>query len=76
FLEYVRNNHVDPKNNHAPSMLLDMRQGKPMEVEVILGEVVRLAKRVGVDIPRIEMMYAILLVVQNQILRNLAITRS
>uniref|UniRef100_A0A0W0FFA8 2-dehydropantoate 2-reductase n=1 Tax=Moniliophthora roreri TaxID=221103 RepID=A0A0W0FFA8_MONRR len=76
FLEYVRNNHLDPKNNHAPSMLLDMRQGKPMEVEVILGEVVRLAKRVGVDIPRIEMMYAILLVVQNQILRNLAIGRS
>ncbi|KAK7053047.1 hypothetical protein VNI00_004368 [Paramarasmius palmivorus] len=51
FLERARENHIDPKNNHAPSMLLDMRSGKPMEVEVIVGEVVRLARRVGADIP-------------------------
>uniref|UniRef100_A0A0W0F2X2 Ketopantoate reductase C-terminal domain-containing protein n=1 Tax=Moniliophthora roreri TaxID=221103 RepID=A0A0W0F2X2_MONRR len=67
FLEFVGIGHVNLENDHPPSMLLDMRQGKPMEVEVILDEVVRLAKRVGVVIPRIEMMYAILLAVQNQI---------
>ncbi|KAL0566000.1 hypothetical protein V5O48_016019 [Marasmius crinis-equi] len=72
FLELTRANHLNPKNNHAPSMLLDMRAGKPMEVEVIVGEVVRLARRVGVDLPRIETLYSILLVVQNQILKRLA----
>ncbi|KAK7053057.1 hypothetical protein VNI00_004378 [Paramarasmius palmivorus] len=51
FIELARVLHVDPKNNHASSMLLDMRKGRPMEVEVILGEVVRLAKRVAVDVP-------------------------
>ncbi|KAL0067443.1 hypothetical protein AAF712_005430 [Marasmius tenuissimus] len=70
FLELTRTNHLNPKNNHVPSMLLDMRNGKPMEIEVILGEVVRLAQRVGVDIPRIQMLYSILLVVQNQILKK------
>jgi len=32
-------------------MLLDAERGQPIEVEVILGEVVRLAKERGVDIP-------------------------
>jgi 2-dehydropantoate 2-reductase len=32
-------------------MLLDLKNGLPIEVEVILGEVVRMAKERGVDIP-------------------------
>jgi len=56
---------------HTPSMLLDARRGRPFEVEVILGEVVRMARSVGVDIPRVETLYALLLVAQNQILCKL-----
>jgi len=32
-------------------MLLDAENGQPIEVEVILGEVVRMAKEQNVDIP-------------------------
>ncbi|KAF5325540.1 hypothetical protein D9619_009859 [Psilocybe cf. subviscida] len=60
-----------PDSNHVNSMLLDLRQGKPLEVEVIVGEVVRMGKARNVPVPRVEMMYALLVVVQNQILRQL-----
>lgn len=81
--------HVVPASFHTPSMLLDVKRGKPIEVEVIVGEVVRMAKEKGVPVPvsvtrlytrsklittfskRVEMLYALLIVVQNQILRNL-----
>ncbi|TFK29441.1 6-phosphogluconate dehydrogenase C-terminal domain-like protein [Coprinopsis marcescibilis] len=63
--------HKKPDSSHKPSMLLDVERGQPLEVEVILGEVVRLARDVGVSVPRVEMLYALLLVVQNQILRTL-----
>ena len=36
---------------HIPSMMLDVQKGQPIEVEVIIGEVVRMAKSVGVEIP-------------------------
>jgi 2-dehydropantoate 2-reductase len=70
-------------------MLLDAQKGLPIEVEVILGEVVRMAKAHNVPLPvglrgcfccsaslmfspqRIETLYALLLIVQNQILRKL-----
>jgi len=70
-------------------MLLDVQNGKPFEVEAIVGEVVRMARERKVDIPvgvsfvhsvevrliyypqRIEMLYSLLLVIQNQILRQL-----
>lgn len=32
-------------------MLLDAEKGQPIEVEVILGEVVRMARERGVEIP-------------------------
>jgi 2-dehydropantoate 2-reductase len=32
-------------------MLLDAQNGLPIEVEVIVGEVVRMAKEMGVDMP-------------------------
>ncbi|KAF8805558.1 6-phosphogluconate dehydrogenase C-terminal domain-like protein [Phlegmacium glaucopus] len=58
-------------STHVPSMLVDAERDQPIEVEVILGEVVRMAKEFNVDIPRIETLYALLIVVQNQILRKL-----
>lgn len=38
-------------STHVPSMLLDAERGQPIEVEVILGEVVRMAKERQVDMP-------------------------
>jgi len=58
-------------STHVPSMLVDAERGQPIEVEVILGEVARMGKQLNVDIPRIETLYALLIVVQNQILRKI-----
>jgi 2-dehydropantoate 2-reductase len=90
-LENTRNINIKADSTHVPSMLLDVERGQPIEVEVTLGEVVRMARERNVDIPvsiavadkcplssfliwgiqRIETLYALLLVVQNQILRKI-----
>ncbi|KAJ8521493.1 hypothetical protein ONZ45_g1798 [Pleurotus djamor] len=70
--EYTAGLHRSPSSVHVPSMLLDARKGQPLEVEVIVGEVVRMAKEFEVDVPRIQMLYALLLVKQNQILGEMA----
>ncbi|KAI0129405.1 2-dehydropantoate 2-reductase [Xylariales sp. AK1849] len=43
-----------------PSMLLDWEAGRPMELEVILGNPVRIAKKLGVEMPRLQSLYALL----------------
>lgn len=43
-----------------PSMLVDVLNGRRMEVEVILGEPVRIAGELGVEVPRMETLYALL----------------
>jgi 2-dehydropantoate 2-reductase len=43
-----------------PSMMADMAFGKPMEVEGIVGEVVKIAKEKGVNVPRLETLYLLL----------------
>lgn len=43
-----------------PSMLADVLNGKPMEVEVVIGNVVKAAKRSGVPVPRLETLYLLL----------------
>ncbi|KAI0855094.1 2-dehydropantoate 2-reductase [Xylaria cubensis] len=43
-----------------PSMLLDWEAGRPMELEVILGNPVRIARKAGVEMPRLQSMYALL----------------
>lgn len=50
-LASVKALHVDPASTHTPSMLLDAQRGQPIEVEVIFGEVVRLAREYKVPIP-------------------------
>jgi len=50
-LENTRALHTVPHSFHTPSMLLDAQKGRPIEVEVILGEVVRMAKEKGVPVP-------------------------
>lgn len=43
-----------------PSMLLDWEAGRPMELEVILGNPVKIARAKGLDMPRLQSMYALL----------------
>ncbi|KAI0693385.1 ketopantoate reductase PanE/ApbA C terminal-domain-containing protein [Cerioporus squamosus] len=62
--------HARPDSKHLPSMLVDVQAGRPMEVEHVVGEVVRMGRRAGVAMPRMETLYALLLVVQNQALRR------
>ena len=49
--ESTRSIHRKANSRSIPSMLLDAQKGQPIEVEVIVGEVVRMAKSVGVEIP-------------------------
>jgi len=39
-----------------PSMLTDARNGRPMEVEVIIGNTVGIARKLGVNVPYLEML--------------------
>jgi 2-dehydropantoate 2-reductase len=43
-----------------PSMLQDVEQGRPMEVEAIVGAVVELARRENIATPTIDAVYALL----------------
>lgn len=43
--------HRSPEANQIPSMLLDYRNASPIEVEVILSEVVRMARERNVPVP-------------------------
>lgn len=43
-----------------PSILLDLENGRPMELEVIIGNVVRMAREKAVDTPRLDLILAAL----------------
>ncbi|HLF98060.1 MAG TPA: 2-dehydropantoate 2-reductase [Methylococcaceae bacterium] len=45
---------------YKTSMLLDFEAGRPMETEAILGNAVRAGQRVGVPIPHLESVYALM----------------
>jgi 2-dehydropantoate 2-reductase len=47
-----------------PSMLLDWEQGKKMELEVILGNPIRIAREKGLEMPRVQSLYALLRMAQ------------
>jgi 2-dehydropantoate 2-reductase len=42
-----------------PSMAIDWEQGKRMEIEVILGNPIRLARKRGLEMPRLQSLYAL-----------------
>lgn len=43
--------HADPSAKHRASTLVDVENGRPTEVEVILGELVRMGRAKGVAMP-------------------------
>ena len=46
------------------SMLLDWEQGKTMELEVILGSPIRIARRHGLEMPRLQSVYGLIRMAQ------------
>jgi len=54
---------------YRPSMLLDFEAKRPLEVEAILGNAVRKASALGVQVPRLQSLYALLQIadVQNRL---------
>jgi 2-dehydropantoate 2-reductase len=57
---------------HKMSLLIDVEQIRPFEVEVIVGAVLRLAKEHGIETPRLELMYSLLKGLQATIVRQRA----
>ena len=62
--------HENPKSVFKPSMLVDLEADRPMEVEAIVGGVLRRAEEVGVKAPKLEIVYAGLAVIQQSLLRS------
>ena len=50
-LERTRKLHQNPEETFRPSILIDVENGRPMELEVVLGHVVKAAKEHHVNIP-------------------------
>lgn len=49
-----------------PSMLLDWEAGRPLELEVIIGNPIRIARRKGLEMPRLQSLYALLKMAQTR----------
>ncbi|KAJ1823443.1 hypothetical protein LPJ56_002981 [Coemansia sp. RSA 2599] len=58
-----------PGTTVYPSMLMDYRAKRPMEHAVILGRPIEIARSLGVPVPHMETIYALLLMVEKQNLK-------
>jgi 2-dehydropantoate 2-reductase len=47
------------KGGKEPSMLTDVRWNRPLEVEAILGNTIKVARRLKVETPRLDLIYAL-----------------
>ncbi|ODV93512.1 hypothetical protein PACTADRAFT_36125 [Pachysolen tannophilus NRRL Y-2460] len=56
--------HSDDGDYFRPSMLVDADKGNPIELEVILGNLLRVANELGVAAPTLNVIYNLLKVVQ------------
>lgn len=56
--------HSDDGNWYAPSMLVDVRKGNQIELEIILGNVLEIAKQNNVEVPILSVLYNLLHLVQ------------
>ncbi|KAL7279797.1 hypothetical protein ACG7TL_006204 [Trametes sanguinea] len=62
--------HENPRSVFRPSMLVDLDNGRPMEVEAIVGGVLRRGKAKGVATPKLDLVYAALAVVQSKLVKT------
>lgn len=58
--EQILNSTKKNSSGSKPSMQIDWEKGSRMELEVILGNPVRLARKQGIEMPRLQTMYALL----------------
>jgi 2-dehydropantoate 2-reductase len=61
---HLRDTHAMPP--YKTSMALDYENGRPMEVEAIIGNTVRSGRRAGVPIPKLEALYAITKMIEHK----------
>lgn len=59
--------HSDDGDWFQPSMLVDVKKGNPLELEVILGNFLRVARELNVPTPTLDVLYNLLKVVQYRI---------
>lgn len=52
--------------SYKTSMAIDYENGRPMEIEAILGNVVRAGRKLGVPLPVLETIYALACMVENR----------
>jgi len=52
--------------NYVSSMGQDLLAGRPMEIEALLGNAVRIARRLSVPAPRLDALYALLLMLEQK----------
>jgi len=64
--EAILRSTIKNTTGSKPSMLLDWEQGKKMELEVILGNPIRIAREHGLEMPRLQTLYALLRMAQEQ----------
>ena len=62
--EQILKSTLKNKSGSRASMLLDWEQGKKMELEVILGNPIRIAREKGLEMPRLQSLYALLRMAQ------------
>lgn len=48
-------------------MLTDVRMGRPLEVEAIIGNLVRMAEEIGVAVPKCEVVYTLVAALNHSI---------
>lgn len=58
----------NPNSVFKPSMLVDLEAGRPIEVEAIIGGIIRRAREVNIVVPQLDLIYASLLLVQRGLL--------
>nr|POE79853.1 uncharacterized protein CFP56_07919 [Quercus suber] len=58
--ERILNSTKKNSSGSKPSMQIDWEKGAHMELEVILGNPIRLARKKGIEMPRLQAMYALL----------------
>ncbi|KAL5114636.1 hypothetical protein ACEQ8H_007481 [Pleosporales sp. CAS-2024a] len=62
--EQIINSTIRNKSGSRPSMAMDWDAGKTMEIEVIMGNPIRAARRRGIEMPRLQTLYALVRMAQ------------
>lgn len=68
--------HSDDGMFFQPSMLVDVKKGNPIELEVILGNLLRRAKELEVDAPYLQVLYGLLKSVQYRLLEGKGLVKT